>query len=118
MTAAGFDTKFVNFARGLVEGSTSKIHANEPLMVLLKGEQAAGRLHGLKLTNSREALYNLYTDDSGVFLQATFENLEALMATIGTYESISGAKLNIEKSIIIPVGLATFLFGCNSRGVI
>ncbi|KAL3698650.1 hypothetical protein R1sor_012726 [Riccia sorocarpa] len=43
--------------------------------------------------------------DSGGFFWASPENLNALQSTVKTYEEISGAHLNLEKSIIIPVAM-------------
>ncbi|KAL2635759.1 hypothetical protein R1flu_007238 [Riccia fluitans] len=50
-------------------------------------------------------LHNLFADDSGVMLRATGENFDELRSVIATYETISGAKLKINKSTIIPVAM-------------
>ncbi|KAL3682038.1 hypothetical protein R1sor_000060 [Riccia sorocarpa] len=133
LKAMNFDKKFIALARGLVEGSTSKIHVNgifseeitiergvkqgcplaplmfalstQPLMCLLKEQQEQGNLGGLKLSDDRTALYNLYADDSGVLIRASPENLRVLQETVGKYERISGARLNLDKSIIIPIAM-------------
>ncbi|KAL2623319.1 hypothetical protein R1flu_003524 [Riccia fluitans] len=135
MEATGFDPKFIQLTKGLVEGSTSKLHVNgrfsqeipiergvkqgcplapllfslstEPLMALMKKQEREGMLEGLHLAGSRTALYNFFADDSGVFLKASYSNFKTLQQTISIYERISGAKLNLEKSTVIPIGLSS-----------
>ncbi|KAL2643350.1 hypothetical protein R1flu_010937 [Riccia fluitans] len=135
METTGFDPKFIQLTKGLVEGSTSKLHVNgrfsqeiliergvkqgcplvpllfslstEPLMSLLKKQECDGNLEGLYLARSRTALYNFFADYSGVFLKASQMNFRSLQQTISMYEKISGAKLNLEKSTVIPVGMAS-----------
>ncbi|KAL2620271.1 hypothetical protein R1flu_000476 [Riccia fluitans] len=133
METTGFDLKFIQLTKGLVEGSTSKIHMNgrfsqefliergvkqgcplapllfslstEPLMVLMKKQERDGNLEGLYLAGSKTALYNFFADDSGVFLKASQMNFRTLQQTISMYERISRAKLNLEKSTVIPIGM-------------
>ncbi|KAL2635683.1 hypothetical protein R1flu_007162 [Riccia fluitans] len=135
METAGFDPKVIQLTKGLVEGSTSKIHVNgrflqefpiergvkqgcplapllfslstETLMALMKKQERDGNLEGLHLTGSKTALYNLFADDSGVFLKASQTNFRNLQQTISMYERISGAKLNLEKLTVIPVGMSS-----------
>ncbi|KAL3688832.1 hypothetical protein R1sor_015141 [Riccia sorocarpa] len=133
MCAMGFGTKFIELAQGLVEGSVSKLHMNgtfseeiniecgvkqgcplapllfaistQPLMLILRKRESEGSLKGLALADGRMALYNLYADDSGVMLRAEQDNFRALHQAINLYEEISGAKLNIAKSTVIPIAL-------------
>ncbi|KAL3680315.1 hypothetical protein R1sor_023271 [Riccia sorocarpa] len=133
MCAMGFDEKFLRLTKALVEDSTSTIHVNgrfsepisigrgvkqgcplapllfaistQPLMTFLREQEQQGNLTGLKLSYGRSILHNFYADDSGVMLDAAPENLRTLQETIGIYEAISGARLNLEKSTIIPVAM-------------
>ncbi|KAL3696859.1 hypothetical protein R1sor_010935 [Riccia sorocarpa] len=135
MEAMGFARKILELTRGLVEGSTSKLHLNgsfseeftmergvkqgcplapllfalstQPLMVLLREQEEKGHLTSVKIAPGKTALHNFYADDSGVLLGATPDNLAVLHQTIKEYESISGANLNLEKSIVIPVVMET-----------
>ncbi|KAL2644588.1 hypothetical protein R1flu_012175 [Riccia fluitans] len=81
--------------------------STEPLMALMKKQERDGNLEGLHLTGSKTALYNLFVDDSGVFLKASQTNFRNLQQTISMYERISGTKLNLEKSTVIPVGMSS-----------
>ncbi|KAL2649540.1 hypothetical protein R1flu_017668 [Riccia fluitans] len=128
----GFAEGFIRFTKGLVEDSTSKIHANrqfsekiqiergvkqgcplffaiatQPSMTLLKSREMEERIHGLHLQGQNYTLHNLFADDSEVMLQAAEENFNELKEAIATYETISGVKLNICKSTIIPVTMGT-----------
>ncbi|KAL2628550.1 hypothetical protein R1flu_013236 [Riccia fluitans] len=76
-------------------------------MALMKKQEREGNLEGLHLGGSRTALYNFFADDSGVFLKATQMNFKTLQQTINMYEKISGAKLNLEKSTVIPIGMTS-----------
>ncbi|KAL3677467.1 hypothetical protein R1sor_027415 [Riccia sorocarpa] len=133
MAAMNIHNKFINLTRGLVEGATSKLHvagtfskeitlergvrqgcplapllfsiATQPLMVILKDRQDAGTLHGLKIKGEKTMLHSLFAEDSGVMIQAKAEEFHELQDAIQCYESISGAKLNIKKSTVIPIGL-------------
>ncbi|KAL3677633.1 hypothetical protein R1sor_027581 [Riccia sorocarpa] len=133
MMAMGFDKKFIALSQGLVQGSVSKIHVNgqfsdeiqiergikqgcplapllfalstQPLMTILKARQSEGRLRGISLGGANSALHNLFADDTGIMLNADPENFAELQLAVKLYEEISGAKLNITKSTIIPIAM-------------
>ncbi|KAL2610564.1 hypothetical protein R1flu_029137 [Riccia fluitans] len=133
MAAMGFAEDFITLTKGIVEDSSSKIHANglfseeikiergvkqgcplapllfaistQPLMTLLKNKEAEQKIQGLQLQGPKHTLHNLFADDSGIMLQATEDIFNELKDSIATYEIISGAKLDISKSTIIPVAL-------------
>ncbi|KAL3676811.1 hypothetical protein R1sor_026759 [Riccia sorocarpa] len=135
MEAMGFCSDFTTFVKGLVQGSTSKIHVNgqfsediqiergvkqgcplapllfalstQPVMGILAQKQVERKLTGLTLCGNRQALHNLFADDTGVMLKADPENFSELQNAISLYEEISGAKLNMVKSTIIPIAMTT-----------
>ncbi|KAL3689125.1 hypothetical protein R1sor_015434 [Riccia sorocarpa] len=134
MEALGIDEKFILLTRGLVEGAQSKIHAmgmfskefplgrgvrqgcplapllfaiaTQPLMEILKDRAHTGKTRGLQIRARKAMLHNLFADDSGVAIQANQEDYDELQDAIRVYELISGAKLNINKSTIIPIGMS------------
>ncbi|KAL3681480.1 hypothetical protein R1sor_024436 [Riccia sorocarpa] len=136
MEAAGFDDEFVKLTKGLVEGSTLTIHVNgkfpediqiergvkqgcpltpllfglssQPeLIELLQQQEVEGNLQGIKISESKSSLCNLFADDTWVFVKGTHEQFQQLHATIKVYEDISGSRLNVEKSTIIPIAMET-----------
>ncbi|KAL3686848.1 hypothetical protein R1sor_013157 [Riccia sorocarpa] len=133
MEVMGFQSEFINLVHGLVEGSVSKLHVNgtfseeiriergvkqgcplapllfaistQPLMSILRKREAEGRLRGLPLTGNRNLLHNLYADDSGVMIQADLQNFNELQDAVQLYEDISGVKMNMSKTTVIPVAM-------------
>ncbi|KAL3687495.1 hypothetical protein R1sor_013804 [Riccia sorocarpa] len=79
--------------------------ATQPLMVILRDREAAGKIHGLRINGQKSMLHNLFADDSGVMVRADEQDFQELQDAVRCYESISGAKLNIKKSTVIPLGL-------------
>ncbi|KAL3695157.1 hypothetical protein R1sor_008808 [Riccia sorocarpa] len=132
MEAMNISEKFIRLTRGLVEGATSKLHINgffskeiilergvrqgcplapllfaiatQPLMLILREKEAAGKLQGLKIKGQKSMLHTLFADDSGVMIGAEQQNFEELHDAVRIYERISGAKLNLKKSTVIPLG--------------
>lgn len=52
----------------------------------------------------------LFADDLGMFLPATQADVEAVKHCIHLYERASGAKLNLQKSTVLPFGLPPHTF--------
>ncbi|KAL3681174.1 hypothetical protein R1sor_024130 [Riccia sorocarpa] len=129
----GFSEEFLQLTRGLVSSGSSKVQVNglfttgialqrgvrqgcpispllfalstQPLMRLLREEEKAGRLIGMSIPNGRPLLHRFFADDSGIGISATEENFENLKNIITRFEEISGAKLNVSKSTILPMAL-------------
>ncbi|KAL3697792.1 hypothetical protein R1sor_011868 [Riccia sorocarpa] len=127
----GFDTKFIQLLRGLVERASSVVHLNggftkdidlqrgvrqgcpiapllfalstQPLMAMLRDAHVEGRVHGLEVGNGCQILEALFADDTGLLLRADKENWENATAVVQRFETISGARLNVSKSLIIPI---------------
>lgn len=61
-------------------------------------------LHGLYLEGANEKiLSNLFADDTTVFL-GHYDNINVLFRTLKRWCRASGAKFNIDKTVIIPIG--------------
>ncbi|KAL3685968.1 hypothetical protein R1sor_003990 [Riccia sorocarpa] len=75
------------------------------LMQLLRDGEKEGRIVGVSIPRGKPLLHKLFADDSGVAIAATETNFQNLKTTIESFERISGAKLNLSKSIITPMRL-------------
>ncbi|KAL3675268.1 hypothetical protein R1sor_025216 [Riccia sorocarpa] len=132
LESMGFCSKFLLLLQGLVEDAHSVIHINgtftwdiklergvrqgcpiapllfalftQPLMAMLREAQVQGEVPGLEVGNSRQILDALFADDIGLILQATEENWRAATSVVQRFEVISGAKLNVSKSLVLPIG--------------
>ncbi|KAL3698363.1 hypothetical protein R1sor_012439 [Riccia sorocarpa] len=132
-TEAGIAANFIEMTKGLVVAATSKIHAmgmfspefeigrgvrqgcplapmlfaatTKPLMLILQERAREGRINDFQIKGEKQMLYQFFADDSGVMIQANLQSFEELNNAIRLYEKISGAKLNVGKSTIIPMGM-------------
>ncbi|KAL3700453.1 hypothetical protein R1sor_018475 [Riccia sorocarpa] len=132
LTAMKFDWKFISLLKGLVLNDQSKVHVNgwftdvvplergvrqgcpmapylfvlstQPLMLLFEKAQKDGRIEGIHLPGGRQLLHQLFANDTGVHLQAREQDFRAAKIIVETFERISGALLNLGKSLIIPLG--------------
>ncbi|KAL3686523.1 hypothetical protein R1sor_009097 [Riccia sorocarpa] len=91
--------------------------STEPLMIMLKEAADKGRLEGIKITDTCRLMYSLFADDTGLCLKATEGNFKKAKRIIECFERISGARLNVAKSLIVPIGLKSiprwiFTMGC------
>lgn len=125
----GFDWRFIRLVRGLVEEGFSKVHFNglftddiqlmrgvrqgflvapflfilltQPFMPLLQKSAMAGELIGLQIRPGVQLLYQLFADDTGIFIESSKDNFRKATSLIAVYERISGARLNLQKSVLI-----------------
>lgn len=75
--------------------------AMQPLMSLLKLEEE-GMLQGIPIRESGEQLlFQLFVDNTSLFLESTEDNFKVALDVIMVYERIFGAHLNLEKSTIM-----------------
>ncbi|KAL3675227.1 hypothetical protein R1sor_025175 [Riccia sorocarpa] len=79
--------------------------STQPLMRLLREAEKKGEIQGVSIPYRRPLLHRLFADDSGVGIRATKENFENLKAVISRFKDISGAELNLTKSMVIPMAL-------------
>lgn len=135
MRTMKFDGHLIMLVKGLVENTHSKVHFNglftseillnrgvrqgcplspllfalttQPLMCLVKRALDQGDLQGMKLEDGTRVCHQLFADDTGLFLAASREEFDCARRVIQHYKRISGALLNIHKSKIIPLYLAT-----------
>ncbi|KAL3694179.1 hypothetical protein R1sor_007830 [Riccia sorocarpa] len=133
MRTMGFHYKFIQMVSMLVGGGKAKVYLNgrftktislergvrqvcpvspllftistQPLMCLLREEERLGRLKGVSVPKGRPLLHKLFADDSGVAIAGSEQNFSVLKQTIEQFERIAGARLNISKSIILPMVL-------------
>lgn len=71
-------------------------------MSLLRQEEEEGSLKGIPIGDSREQLpFQLFANDTSLFLDSTEDNFKVALDVIVVYERISGARLNLENSIIL-----------------
>ncbi|KAL3694943.1 hypothetical protein R1sor_008594 [Riccia sorocarpa] len=139
-----FSTKFTELVMGLLTRGTAKVHINglftgeievgrgvrqgcpiapflfalctEPLMAMLREKQKVGQIEGIKLPGGRSAPYNLFADDTELNIRATEGNYREVRELLGRYETAAGAKLNVRKSVLIPVSLAKMPLWMSSSG--
>ncbi|KAL3691975.1 hypothetical protein R1sor_005626 [Riccia sorocarpa] len=129
-----FDGKFIQLLQGLLEGVSSVVHLNgaftkdielqqgvrqgcpiapllfslstQPLMLLLREAQVQGQVQGLEVGNMRTILEALFADDIGLLLRAEEDNWRKATEVVKRFEKISGAKLNVSKSLVISIGFS------------
>lgn len=81
--------------------------SSQPLMSMLEDKRIEkriiGELSGLKISNKKGLLYQLFADDAGLFLQNSLAEFETAREGIQNFENISGAYLNVAKSVIVPL---------------
>ncbi|KAL3698443.1 hypothetical protein R1sor_012519 [Riccia sorocarpa] len=74
------------------------------MMDMIQQQVNNGAVRGLQITTSKELVYQLYADDTGLFLQMEQNTFNSTMQTLKVFEQASGARLNLNKSLIIPLG--------------
>ncbi|KAL3691247.1 hypothetical protein R1sor_004898 [Riccia sorocarpa] len=77
--------------------------STQPLMCMLRAAERQGTLEGIRIPKGRPLLHKLFADDSGICIAASESNFLVLKSIIGEFEQISGAKLNLGKSVILPM---------------
>lgn len=77
--------------------------SSEPLMCLLEDRTVKGELTNLRIPDQKSLLYQLFSDNTGIFLHNSQLEFENVMSTIQIFENIVGAFLNVARSVIIPL---------------
>ncbi|KAL3687290.1 hypothetical protein R1sor_013599 [Riccia sorocarpa] len=73
-------------------------------MKALRKEELTGQLRGLQLPSLKSVLYKLFADDTSVFISASAKDFQQARKTIQKFEQASGAKLNVQKSLVLALG--------------
>jgi hypothetical protein len=131
----GLSGQFLTLTQGLVLGALAKVFINSlytPDIPLLQGVRQSDPLAPLLFAIATQPLISyidaiiedktfpavqinpelsvchmFFANDVGIFLPATSEAFKALQDCLDIYQKASGAKLNLQKSIIIPMTLET-----------
>lgn len=131
LLAMNLDPFVLSLIQGLVLNAEAKVHVNgsftpsfplergvrqgdplapllfvlttEPLMRLLQKKCDQGDLVGLRVTQQESLLFQLFADDSCLFIQNSQTEFERAREAVQIFENISGACLNVCKSVIIPL---------------
>ncbi|KAL3696583.1 hypothetical protein R1sor_010659 [Riccia sorocarpa] len=133
MRHMNFCSKYISLVQGLVSQGSAKVYLNgsstasfqlqrgvrqgcpissllfalstQPLMLMIREEERRGNLTGLEILDGHPLLHRLFVDDSGITLRASESNFSNLRTTIARFERISGAALNVSKSVILPMAM-------------
>lgn len=76
-------------------------------MDYIKHKLEEGELEGVKIEEGLTFCYRFFVDDVGIFILATENNFNKLKEILLLYKVVSGAKLNLWKSVIIPLVMST-----------
>ncbi|KAL3684212.1 hypothetical protein R1sor_002234 [Riccia sorocarpa] len=95
LATMGFGDHFISLLKGLVENATSVVHLNGAFID-----------EGLEAGNGRQVLDALFAYDTRLLLEAEEDNWSKATAIIKIFEKISGAKLNVSKSLVVPIGFS------------
>ncbi|KAL3692146.1 hypothetical protein R1sor_005797 [Riccia sorocarpa] len=79
--------------------------STQPLMLLLEKAQREGYIEGIKLPCGKQLIHQLFADNTCIHFQAIENFFNKTKELVGAFEIISGAALNIDKSVIIPLGV-------------
>ncbi|CAL1413192.1 unnamed protein product [Linum trigynum] len=94
----------------------------ELLSFLLNKLKEDGKIRGFCMNESNgdgEVTHLLFVDDTLIFCEASYDEVLYILAALVCFKAITGLKINLEKSIMIPVGdvpnpdYFAALFGCN-----
>ncbi|KAL3686483.1 hypothetical protein R1sor_009057 [Riccia sorocarpa] len=77
------------------------------LISMLKTQQVAGTIAGLKINAEDSLLYQLFADDTCLFLQMDIQVFENTRRVLANFETASGAKLNLNKTLVMPLRRTT-----------
>lgn len=76
-------------------------------MDLFNHELESSGMQGINFSSLLTISYRFFADNLGIFIPATALSFEEVCGILKVYEEATGAKLNIQKSVIVPLGLTT-----------
>ncbi|KAL3690279.1 hypothetical protein R1sor_016588 [Riccia sorocarpa] len=75
------------------------------LLFIQTKKERLGEIQGVLIPRGKSLLHRLFADDSGVSITASEANFQSLKKIIECFEGISGASLNMSKSVIVPMAM-------------
>ncbi|KAL3694615.1 hypothetical protein R1sor_008266 [Riccia sorocarpa] len=127
----GFGTESMKIFRGLTCSGKAKVHVNQDftgkiavqrgvrqgcplapylfaistqvLMDQLNDARARGLIRGIHISQDKSLLHQLFADDTGICLQLDEQNFLHNRNVLARFEIASGAKLNLHKTMAIPL---------------
>lgn len=94
-------------------------------MDCIQAKLGSGELEGVRISNNLTICHRLFADNFSIFIPAIGDSFNKLQVVIQLYKKASGAKLNLNKSVIvllalptIPLWLINTGFSINPLGVI
>lgn len=74
-------------------------------MDYLQHHLVIGELEGVKVLEELTICHRLFVDDVGIFIPVDERSFHKLQDILRIYELVSSAKLNLEKSVVVPLAL-------------
>ena len=108
----GCPSDFFGSSRGLRQGDLLSPFlfdiVMEALSHMLDAATAASQFSGFSIRNATGSLLTvshlLFADDTLVFCDANSNHITALRGILSRFEEVSGLKINLGKSVLVPVG--------------
>jgi hypothetical protein len=101
----------INIERGVRQGDPLApmlfALSTQPLLAYIEAGLKSGSIPGIPISNTLNVAHRLFADDMGIMIPATEEAFNSIRQALSEYEQASGAKLNIQKTIIVPIALQT-----------
>ncbi|KAL3699343.1 hypothetical protein R1sor_017365 [Riccia sorocarpa] len=85
-------------------------------MSSLRREEELGHLTGLQLPGLKSILYELFVDDTSLFIRANARDFRQARKVIDIFEKASGAQLDVQKSLVMALGRARHSNWLNESG--
>lgn len=105
----GLCTADIKMCRGVRQGCPLSpllfVLSTQPLMDFFRAGIGDGRILGTRISQSLTICVRLFADDLGLFIPVTAEAFDVTRSAINCYECGTGAKLNLSKSVVIPLAL-------------
>jgi hypothetical protein len=79
--------------------------STQPLISFIDHQISSGTLQAVQVTKDLTIYHMLFADDVGIFIPAAESAFSELQNCLTYYEEASGAKLNLQKSIITPIAM-------------
>lgn len=131
----GLGGTFLTLVKGLLVHAISKVHVNgrfmeeipltrgvwqgcplSPILFVLSTQSLMDyidhtlrtvSLEGVKIIEDITICHRLFADDLSIFIPMDEKNFANLQHILKLYEMAAGAKMNLSKTIIIPLGMST-----------